>query len=254
MKMNNKKTVHISIDDVIEIFKDLTLHENTYKCIWENPILETLKQQHNLYGAVFSLYVYFENDTYSIDRTTAKFHDEFKQNSNWLKFGFHAYSEQRDYCDENEELLYMDYCKTVNELERIVGEEAIDRMIRIHRFAAGRKAVGKLEGLIDGLLTADDGRISYSLSDGVCKYINGYGHYRDVYGIQYIRTDIRLEWVEGSVKSLLDHLLLSPERKHFEIFSHEWCWLSTEIKNRLTILCDEISKKEDCEFSYYSSC
>ncbi len=250
--MNTKKTVHFSIDDVIEIFKDLTLHENIYKSIWENPILKTLKEQRELYGAVFSLYVYFENNTFSIDKATAKYQYEFEKNADWLRFGFHAYCEQRDYCDENAELLYVDYRNTIKELKRIVGEKAIDRVIRIHRFAAGRKAIGKLKGLLDGLLTADDERISYSLPVEACKQINRYGSCKDAYGILYIKTDFRLEWIEADVGPLTDRLFLSSERSHFEIFSHEWCWLKPEIRNRLTILCNEISENEGYGFEFYS--
>ena len=250
--MNMKKTVHISIDDVIEVFKDLTLNEKTYKSIWENPVLKTLKEHHDLYGAVFSLYVYFENDTYCIDKTTKKYCNEFEKNADWLKFGFHAYSEQRDYRAEDEELLYIDYCKIIKELERIVGEKSIDHVVRIHRFAAGRNAIGRLKGLLEGLLTADDERASYGLSGEVCQEINRYGHYTDEYGIQYIKTDIRLEWVEDSDMPVIDRLISSPEREHIEIFSHEWCWLRQEIINRLRTLCEEVRKNEDCVFEFYS--
>lgn len=215
--------------------------------------METLKELHDLYGAIFSLYVYFENDTYSLDRTTEKFHYEFIRNADWLKFGFHACSEQRDYCTENEELLYIDYCKTIKTLERIVGKKSIDHVIRIHRFAAGRNAIGKLKDLIDGLLTADDERISYGLSSEVCQQINRYGYYTDANGIQYIKTDIRLEWGEDNGMDLIDSLASSSERKHFEIFSHEWCWLKSEIRDRLAILCSEISKNEDFIFGFYSA-
>lgn len=249
--MKTKKTIHISMDDVIEVFRDLTLHEKIYKSIWENPVLGTLKEQHDLYGAIFSLYVYFENDTYSIDKTTEKFRKEFEENAIWLKFGFHAYSEQRDYCTENEDLLYVDYCKTIEELERIVGRKAIDHVVRFHRFVAGRNAIGKLKGLLDGLLTADDERISYDLPGEVCREINKYGHYIDTYGIHYIKTDIRLEWIEDSALSVIDRFV-SSEREHIEIFSHEWCWLEPEIKNRLCILCEEVQKSEECVFGFYS--
>lgn len=250
--MNEKKTVHISMDDVIEVFKDLTLHENRYRSIWENPLLNSLKELHDLYGAIFSLYVYFEDNTYSLNQTTGRFQDEFEKNADWLKFGFHAYSEQRDYCTENKELLYVDYCKTIGELKRIAGESAIDRVVRIHRFAAGSNAVERLRGVLDGLLTADDDRISYGLPNEVCWRINRCGYYIDSYGIQYIKTDIRLEWVEDHIASLVDNLILKSDRRHFEIFSHEWCWLKSEIRNKLTILCDEISENEEMVFGFYS--
>lgn len=244
------KTIHISFDDVIDIFRNITIYENKYKNIWDNVFLRRLKELHDSFGAIFSFYVYYENEKFSLSDATGKYMEQFKQNAEWMRFGFHSYSDKSNYCTDYEKLLYEDYSKTINELRRIVGIESIDHTIRIHRFAAGRKAIKHLRGNIYGLLTADDQRLSYELSEEICNNIDTYGLFIDENGIRYIKTDIRLERLNDNGVSTLKRLLKLSTRNHFEIFTHEWCMDNIDIQDRLYQLCHEIWKNENCMFRY----
>ena len=83
------KIVQISFDDVYLCIKDLkdTLR---YTSVFQQPFLKSLKELHDVYGAVFSLYVYEKADNFVITEVPDKFRNEFIENSEWLKFGYHA--------------------------------------------------------------------------------------------------------------------------------------------------------------------
>ena len=50
--------IHCSVDDTLWIFKDLTEHKE-YVSIFENPILNKIKELHLKFGAVFTCYCFF---------------------------------------------------------------------------------------------------------------------------------------------------------------------------------------------------
>jgi hypothetical protein len=99
INVSDNKTVHFSIDDAHYFFKDLTDKETEYKSCLENKFLSSLKDLHDKYDAVFTLYVYViasgagENGKdFNIANATRKFDDELKNLSPWLKLGFHGVS------------------------------------------------------------------------------------------------------------------------------------------------------------------
>lgn len=49
--------IHCSVDDTLWIFKDLTEHKE-YVSIFENPILNKIKELHLKFGAVFTCYCF----------------------------------------------------------------------------------------------------------------------------------------------------------------------------------------------------
>lgn len=116
----NSKLIHISIDDVIQIFNDLTLNQDEYKSIFENETLNFLKKCHEKYGAEFSLYCFYNFDNVNLSECTEKFRDEFESNSNWLKFGFHAFDSKADYSTLEKSEAKRQYDLMVEELKRIV--------------------------------------------------------------------------------------------------------------------------------------
>lgn len=116
---------HISVDDTISLFKDLTIHENEYTSIFENSTLKYFKSLHDKYGAKVSFYVFYSWDDlskggFSLRDVTDKFAKEFSENADWLKFGFHAMSAQ-SYQTTDIELQKEYYDAVINELLRITG-------------------------------------------------------------------------------------------------------------------------------------
>ena len=92
-EMNNsssidKKIFEFSIDDSINIFKDI--YKNNYDSIFENEELRWLKSLHEKTDGVITLYVFYEDGDFNLSNMSNKYYEEFNENSNWLRFGFHS--------------------------------------------------------------------------------------------------------------------------------------------------------------------
>ena len=107
--------VHFSIDDTIEIFGDLTQNEENYKTIFDNETLKFLKECNERFGAKFSMYCFGEFNGIDLENCTDKFKKEFEGNSEWLKFGFHALNNTRDYSKLSEKETRRDYQQVINQ-------------------------------------------------------------------------------------------------------------------------------------------
>lgn len=83
------KIVHVSFDDVVSVFKDLKKDSLFYSSIFEHVFLKELKNLHDEYGACFSLYVFERDGDFHISEVPVRFREEFRENADWLKFGFH---------------------------------------------------------------------------------------------------------------------------------------------------------------------
>lgn len=94
---NDQKIFHLSLDDTINIFKNITDNENIYLSVFENPMLGWLKSLHQETGVKVSRYVFFSDGTFSLSQCTTKFKNEFEDNCDWLRFGFHSGFPERKY-------------------------------------------------------------------------------------------------------------------------------------------------------------
>ena len=81
--------IHFSIDDVIDIFLDLTENQHQYNSIFDNSTLDFLRTCHMDYGAKFVLYCFYESENFNLSMVPDKYRSEFLENSDWLNFGFH---------------------------------------------------------------------------------------------------------------------------------------------------------------------
>lgn len=229
---------HLSFDDTILIFKDLS--ENNYNSIFDNSILKWYKELHTQYGVVISCYVYYETDNFNLKQVPGKYRDEFDENSDWLRFGFHSRNELVDYHSDE---IASDYILTVNELKRIVGDNAIDNFIRLQKYQGSLNGIKELASLFDepiiGLFTSDDLRDCYYLSPKQNSYIYRHDELFDSEnGIWFASTDLRIEYID-SLKSKLKELdsdSWNNQMGDFVIFTHEWA-LNIENMNKIEMLC-----------------
>ena len=91
------------IDDVIYSFEDLA--RDRPKSIWNNFYFAAFKEAHEKYGLKVQMNIFYQGDFfYGVDSakfTLAKmpdlWKDEFQAAKDWLRFGFHSYSEFPDY-------------------------------------------------------------------------------------------------------------------------------------------------------------
>lgn len=230
------KIFHLSFDDTINCFKDI--RDNKYESIFENVTLSWMKELNREFGVVITCYVYYEDERFKLTQFPNKYKKEFEENSNWLRFGFHALNKDAIY--ENRDIA-KDYSMTISELERIVGSNSIDNVIRLQSFQGSYDAVSTLVSLdeepVVGLLTADDSRNSYYLNKEENEYI--YCHdklYKD--GCYFISTDLRMEYV-GDVKGKIKELSTETWNNQIGdlvVFSHEWT-LNLEVKEKIEKMC-----------------
>jgi hypothetical protein len=98
---NNYKRYYVSFDDFILNLFDV--HNQTgYTSIFNNSFFNFTRYMHNRYGTKFSLYLFYNFNTSSFDASlgyiwnvsnmTNRFASEFENNSDWLRFGYHAYN------------------------------------------------------------------------------------------------------------------------------------------------------------------
>lgn len=247
-KSENKdnKYAHFSMDDTIKIFKDLYRNENKYNSIFENDTLSYLKELHDTYGMVVSCYCWYEDNKFDLSMVPDKYRDEFKSNSNWLKFGFHAYDSNTKYTtDADTEKILEDYNKTVKELIRITGgNESIDNIIRLHYYAGTKENIDCIrdtsEG-IKGLLTADEAdRDSYYFDSNLSNYIYNTDRYVDN-GLYFFNTDFRIE----NMKNVKEEIKLnenSSKSNTLIFFTHEWKLDNQSIKDHIKEFCEYITE------------
>ena len=187
--MKQNKTVHLSVDDTIWLFWDLT--ENNYKSAFEQPVLKFFKELNKKYGFTVTFYCIMEREWLSLRNITDRYKDNFEQNNQWCKFGFHAYNEQRRYATDAYKSVKDDYSMVVCELQRIVGN-SIDHSCRIHCYSMKKSTLKSFrKSGLEAILAPEEGaEFNLGLSQREMMKIKQSGIYRDVFDRTiYIETE-----------------------------------------------------------------
>lgn len=262
--IDNRKNsfLHISFDDVTYCIKNLSTGSLT--SLFSEPLFALLKQLHDKYGAVFSLYVYQLQNSGFLNMPT-KYQQEFINNSDWLKIGFHVYAggQMTDVSKETATANYNAFATGAFQL--CGGINSIDRIPRLNYYAGNLAACQGLRdancGII-GLLSADDSRTSYYLTQAQADYIRENGIFYDrTNGLVFLNTDFRIDWFisgftsenqydEPTEDNPYDELVLrykdSEKGKLFNnlvVFVHEWQLynssynINSSVKNMLEQVC-----------------
>lgn len=232
--MENNKTIHFSIDDCIEIFNDLTLNEKKYKSIFNNKLLNLLRKYHKKYDMKISLYCFYENNDFSIKKCTEKFRQEFVENSDWLSFSFHQYSQKIDLNKMEISDFKSKYKSFIEEMNRIVGLKSLNSTTRIDKFICDKEKMEFLNNnniyVINTFLTADSyDRPNYYLSKKENNLLKNHKKYVDKENrIKFIETTCRLENIEyRKINSIFNN-------KNITVFTHEWI-INGNLKSRISI-------------------
>ncbi len=214
---NEEKIIHISIDDSIEIFDDLTKNQNNYKTIFDNSLLYKLKQLNKNYDAKFTLYCFGEINNKNLKNMTGKYIKEFEENSYWLKFGYHALSPTID------SITYKEYDQMMSNLTKIVGKTSITNTLRLEKFLGKESFINSVNEYskftkIKTLLGADTlFRTDYWLNNK--ENIKLFKDEKIVSNnINIYNTDLRLEKVYN-IKRYINKL---ANDNNLIVFTHEW--------------------------------
>lgn len=115
------KKAYFFIDDVIWLFRDLTLQRPA--SMFDNFFLKELKKAHDLYGAKFQLNIFYRtdffygNDEFTLAEMTDAYKSEFEAASDWLKLAVHSKQEFPDYPFVN-----MDYKDAMGLMQMVMKE------------------------------------------------------------------------------------------------------------------------------------
>lgn len=197
----NQSYIHISLDDVNLSVENLA--DNKYECLWDEPLFCRLKEYHETYGAVFSLYVF--EDTFR--QIGDGYQKDFFESADWLKIGLHSQSIDEIYDESTDyQTGKTDWNQFVDTVSYITGTtKSIDRFPRLHYFSGSKEC---LQGMKDantgavGFLAADDDRMSYYLSaeENSDIQIND-SYYDDESELVFLKTDMRGDWFDDDFES-----------------------------------------------------
>lgn len=144
------KKAYFYIDDTIWVLRDLTRQKP--EKLFDNPFMNMLKTAHDKYGLKVQLNLFYRTDSfYGYDEfcladVTDAYKEEFKANSNWLKFAFHALEEFPDYPHVNatyEDTKWL-FKKIEKEVFRFAGKDSFAYTVCPHWLPMSKEAVRAL--------------------------------------------------------------------------------------------------------------
>ncbi|WP_336863679.1 phage baseplate upper protein [Peribacillus frigoritolerans] len=158
------KFMHFSYDDEIGTLQRLTTGLPT--SIFDMDTFAFMKSMHDKYGAVFTINLFYKyDDSFNLSNVTANYINEFRANSDWMKFAFHGYDGVVDYNTIDSATAKTHYDNTMSEIARFASPQCIDTMPRASMFGGNLANVRAWRDTanygITGLLSADDTRNSY---------------------------------------------------------------------------------------------
>ncbi len=211
-----------TVDDNIRFLKEIT--ENKLKCIFQHPYLAMYKRLHEEYGVKVQLNLFYRMEGFDLSKIPDIYCQEFKQNSDWLKFSFHSdFENVKPYEFSGYDEIYND-CKKVNDnIKRFASESALAKTTTIHyclvteeglRALADNQVVGLL-GLFGDLKNPST---SYGINEENAIKIRS-GKIVKINEIDVASIDIVLNsFSKDSIIMQLDEL---KEREYIKVMIHE---------------------------------
>lgn len=239
------KFMHISSDDTLSVFEDI--NTNSYSSIFDNPVLGFLKNTHEEYGMTFSFYCWYEtvDGAFNLTMFPSNYADEFKENSDWLKFGVH-YLKANGGNFGSSTAVNTAYIDIMTQLFRICG--GADSLDFIPRFHAYLGSLAFIESCRDshlglrGLLTSEDVRKNYYLDEYQTAYMQKHDRLFDYQNnLRLFSTDIRLEYtpdVTSSLSNIINGVEYASRSNDLIIFTHEQYLIQTDIQQKIIECCN----------------
>lgn len=194
--------IHISFDDVEYCIQNIINNKDSFTSIFQDAFFNFLKELHETYGAVFSLYIYKISQ---LSNFPDKFKSEFIANSKWLKFGLHEKTTD-SYETATSTKGKEDWDFFITEMYRITGGlNSIDRIPRLNMFKGSKESLLAMRdcdcGAL-GFLSADDSRDTYYLNETQREYLRTHDKLEDITnGLVFYSTDMRLDWFNSDFSS-----------------------------------------------------
>ena len=242
--VSKRDYIHISFDDMSAPFQWLADNYSSVSSIFSESFFALLKTLHDEYGAVFTLNC-FLGGLQALAAAGNKFGAEFRANSSWLKFAFHAYGGGDSY-DPDTTHTYRstaeaDYMAFVTAVRTFTGGVVnIHQVTRLGYFEGDKSAILAFKNQpmgIYGLLCSDDSRDSYYLDTDICNLIRTRGHWYDAENAEYfVATNApRFDLLEDITESdAYDAALSALQNLPFaELFMHQTSFYSNTTTDTL---------------------
>lgn len=218
--------MHMSIDDVNSILRDIHDNRATYTSIFDNANLAFLKSMHEKYGIVVSLYLFKSTSSFDISNMTSKYRDEFADNAHWLKLGFHSRESGVNYNETDSATLIADYTSVVNAIYTFAVPANLDVIPRFENFGvslANQKALLASGQPFEGTYGADDSRdLNAGLTGNALTLIQNTDYYFDPkLQLYYPRSETRMD--SATSESIVSQLnILSRNVANNRVFGMFW--------------------------------
>lgn len=218
--MGSLNKVHVSIDDVIEIFYWISM--NRPDSIFEQPLLKQLKQWHEIFYLKFDLYMFEQKGSFRIQSVPIQYWRELGENATWLQLAWHRRIGGALNDTIEEELESID--RFYNFFKKHCGAEIMSETVRLHRWTASEEIIQRLIkcGVVV-FLTADTDDLSCDLTPEEMSYIKGKYILRK--NIVYKKTILRLDCLindldkNNAIKIIND--VFDYTGRSVEVFFHE---------------------------------
>ena len=230
------KTFRLGVDDVIRCFENIYLHRDEYTSIFDDPFLKIYYDVHEKYGVHVHMHIYYQtvDGSFNLSMFPDKYKDEFRKNSDWLRFSFHSLCDKPDspYKNATYEQVVREGRMVEREIIRFAGAEVMDHVTSQHWADSniyGTRAFRALGfKVIDGYFVFDsDGApmVSYYLNVEQTKHAYTRDFWVDTKeDIIFVKDDIVLNEPFYSLEDIdaeLDKLALSDDHCFMYLLIHE---------------------------------
>ena len=216
------KVFCFTVDDNIRFLKELT--ENNYSSVFEHPYLAMYKCLHEEFDLKVQLNLFYHMEGFDLSQMSNVYYEEFKKNSDWLKFSFHSNTENiKPYEISGYDEVYRD-CKMVNDnIKRFASELALAKTTTIHYCLATEEGLKALSdnhvvGLLGLFGDSKNPRTSYGINESDASKIRN-GEIVKGGQIDFASIDIVLN--SFSKDSILIQLENLKERDCIRVMIHE---------------------------------
>lgn len=233
--------VHIFLDDTKGIFKYLAQQKGACS-IFDTRTLRFLRELHESFGVEFTMGCIYQSGNFTLEDVPEDYWREFSVNEEWLHMGFHSFDEEKDYAGVGMEETIYDYRCMMEQLQRITGMTEWAKVITMHKFAGSIEACRALHKMgIEGLVAADDSRMSYYLKAEAEEKLKQYGMvYDEKEDIRFYRALSRLENNPDIIGEI--NRAMEMDWEYIAVFTHEWQMDRADIRKRMYECCEWMSR------------
>lgn len=133
---DGQKRLHITVDDCIRCFQDLTLHTEEYPSMLDHPYLALFHEAYQKYGMGVHINVFYENEdgSFNLSMMTDRYREEFQANAHWLSLSFHSIREFPDapYQNADYDTVTRDCRLVTEEIRRFAGDNVLRETTTLH--------------------------------------------------------------------------------------------------------------------------